>query len=52
MLTLILSILGGCLAGTLAALRVIAPLTKNKLDDKALVLAEKADKTVGPYLRK
>jgi hypothetical protein len=48
-LTLVLAVLGGVLAGVVVALRVIAPLTRNTVDDKVLAGAEKA-KTVADLL--
>lgn len=41
---LALAIAGGLIAGIVVALKVIAPLTKNKVDDKALAIAETAEK--------
>lgn len=41
---LALAIAGGLIAGIVVALKVIAPLTKNKVDDKVLEVAETADK--------
>lgn len=42
-LSLILAAVGGVIAGLVVALKVIAPLTKNKVDDKVLEVAEKAE---------
>ena len=39
----ILAFAGGLLSGLVVALKVIAPLTKNKVDDKILEVAEKAE---------
>jgi len=39
--TLLIGIGIGLLAGIVAGLKVIAPLTKNTVDDKALAIAEK-----------
>lgn len=38
-----LLIAAGLLAGIIVGLKVIAPLTKNKVDDKVLEYAEKAE---------
>lgn len=42
-LTTILVFVTGVLAGVIAGLKVIAPLTKNKVDDKVLAVAEKVE---------
>lgn len=46
MLTTILLIAGGVLSGVILALKVIAPLTKNTVDDKILVYAEDVEKVL------
>jgi hypothetical protein len=38
----------GLLAGIVAALRIIAPMTKNTIDDKVLDVAEGVEKLVPP----
>lgn len=43
---LILGVAAGFLAGIVAALRVIAPLTKTTKDDKVLAAAEKVEEVV------
>lgn len=40
-LTTVLVFVAGLLAGVIAGLKVIAPLTKTKVDDKVLEYAEK-----------
>lgn len=42
-LSLVVGVLAGALAGVIAALKLIAPLTKNTVDDKALEYAEKVE---------
>ncbi len=49
MLTTVLLVLSGVLGGIVLALRVIAPLTKTKVDDDALALAEKAEAVVDKF---
>lgn len=49
---LILGIVFGVLVGVVAGLKVIAPLTKNKTDDKVLELAEKAESAIEPFVKK
>lgn len=46
MLTSILLIAGGVISGIVLALKVIAPLTSNKLDDKILIYAEDVEKVL------
>lgn len=46
-LSLVLAVVAGVLAGAVAALKVIAPLTKTDKDDKVLAYAEKAEEVVG-----
>lgn len=46
MLANILLIASGALAGVIVALKVIAPLTKNTVDDKILVYAEDVEKVL------
>lgn len=43
----ILTYAAAVLAGVIVALRVIAPRTKTKKDDKALEYAEKAEEVIG-----
>lgn len=40
---LVLGIAGGVLVGVIAALTLVAPLTKTTIDDKALAYAEKLE---------
>jgi hypothetical protein len=42
-LSLVLAFVTGLLAGAVAALKVIAPKTKNTIDDKVLEVVEKAE---------
>lgn len=42
-MTLAIGIAGGVLAGVIAALTIIAPLTKTKVDDKVLDYALKVE---------
>jgi hypothetical protein len=51
MLELALAVAAGVLAGIVVALKVIAPLTKTTVDDKALQVAEKV-KTVADLIKK
>jgi len=44
----VLMVAGGVLAGVVVALKVIAPMTKNKVDDKVLEVAEKAEDVLKP----
>jgi len=46
MIANILLIAGGVLSGVILALKVIAPLTKNTVDDKILVYAEDVEKVL------
>jgi hypothetical protein len=46
MLTSILLIAGGVISGIVLALKVIAPLTKNRIDDAILVYAEDVEKVL------
>ena len=45
-MTSILLIAGGVLSGVILALKVIAPTTKNTIDDKVLVYAEDVEKVL------
>jgi hypothetical protein len=45
-MTLVIAIVAGVLVGVVAALKIVAPLTKTTVDDKALELAEKAEAVV------
>lgn len=49
---LVIAVVAGILVGAVAALKVIAPRTKTKVDDKALELAEKAEAAIGPFVKK
>lgn len=49
----VLALVIGVLGGVVAGLKVIAPLTKNTVDDKVLAVAEKAEaavQTVAPVI--
>lgn len=50
--TFVLSVVAALLAGGVVALKVIAPLTKNTVDDKVLEYAEKAEEVVDPLVKK
>ena len=45
-MTSILLIASGVLSGIVLALKVIAPLTANKIDDKVLIYAEDVEKVL------
>lgn len=51
-MSLVIAVVAGVLVGAIAALKIIAPLTKTTLDDKALEYAEKAEAIVEPLVKK
>lgn len=51
-MALALAVLAGVLAGLVVALKAIAPLTKNTVDDKVLDYAEKAESVIDPLTKK